>query len=249
MIDLKKKVVLITGGSGFFGSRLAKIIQLNNGVPIILDKKINSKKSSKFEYFKLDITKKKSVENVIKKITKKYEKIDCLINNAALNNKLDQNKSKLENFSLKQWNDEINVGLTGALLVTQSVIKNMIKNKSGSIICISSDLGLIAPNQDIYNKKIKKPVSYSVVKHGIIGFGKYLSTYLGDFNIRSNILCPGGIYNKQPRKFVNKLEKLIPLKRMAKIDDYDGIILYLCSDLSTYMTGSVISCDGGRTVW
>ena len=104
-----------------------KTIQLNNGVPIILDKKILKKKSSKFEYFNVDITKKKSIEKVIRKIIKKYKKIDCLINNAALNKKLNQNKSKLENFSLKQWNDEINVGLTGALLITQSVLKNMIK--------------------------------------------------------------------------------------------------------------------------
>ena len=125
----------------------------------------------------------------------------------------------------------------------------MIKKKSGSIINISSDLGLIAPNQAIYNSNIKKPVSYSVVKHGMIGFGRYLATYLADKNIRSNVLCPGGIYNKQPKKFINKLTKLIPLKRMAKINDYDGIILYLCSDYSSYMTGSVISCDGGRTAW
>jgi NAD(P)-dependent dehydrogenase (short-subunit alcohol dehydrogenase family) len=249
MIDLKKKVILITGGSGFFGSRLAKIISTNNGIPVIIDNKFSKNKSFKYDFFKTDITKLNEVKTTIKKVIKKYKKIDCLINNAALNTSIDKNKQKLENFSIKKWNEEINVGLTGALIVTQAVVKAMIKNKSGSIINISSDLGLIAPNQSIYNSNTKKPVSYSVVKHGIIGFGKYLATYLADHNIRSNILCPGGIYNNQPKKFVKKLEKLIPLKRMAKINDYDGIILYLCSDYSEYMTGSVITCDGGRTAW
>mgnify|MGYP006229529429 CR=1 FL=1 len=125
----------------------------------------------------------------------------------------------------------------------------MINQKNGNIINISSDLGIIAPNQFLYEKNNKKPVSYSVVKHGIIGFSKYLATYLADYNIRSNSFCPGGISNNQPRKFVNKIKKLIPLKRMAEINDYDGIILYLCSDYSSYMTGSTIVCDGGRSSW
>ena len=125
----------------------------------------------------------------------------------------------------------------------------MIKQQSGNIINISSDLGVIAPNQSLYSKNNKKPISYSVVKHGIIGFSKYLATYLAEYNIRSNSLCPGGISNNQPKEFISKIKKLIPLKRMAKINDYDGIILYLCSDYSSYMTGSTIVWDGGRSVW
>ena len=257
MFDLSSKIIIITGGAGLLGSRLAEIIISNNGTPIILDndnkkivklkKKVNKK--NLIECHKVDITNKKQIKNTIDKIYKKYKKIDCLINNAGYNPKLGLKNNKFENFTIKQWEKEIQIGLTGSLVVTQETVKRMIKQQSGNIINISSDLGVIAPNQSLYSKNNKKPISYSVVKHGIIGFSKYLATYLAEYNIRSNALCPGGISNNQPKKFVSKIKKLIPLKRMAKINDYDGIILYLCSDYSSYMTGSTIVCDGGRSAW
>ena len=257
MFDLSSKIIIITGGAGLLGSRLAEIIISNNGTPIILDndnkkivklkKKVNKK--NLIECHKVDITNKKQIKNTIDKIYKKYKKIDCLINNAGYNPKLELKNNKFENFTIKQWEKEIQIGLTGSLVVTQETVKRMIKQQSGNIINISSDLGVIAPNQSLYSKNNKKPISYSVVKHGIIGFSKYLATYLAEYNIRSNALCPGGISNNQPKEFVSKIKKLIPLKRMAKINDYDGIILYLCSDYSSYMTGSTIVCDGGRSAW
>lgn len=257
MFDLSSKIIIITGGAGLLGSRLAEIIISNNGTPIILDndnkkivklkKKVNKKKL--IECHKVDITNKKQIKNTIDKIYKKYKKIDCLINNAGYNPKLGLKNNKFENFTIKQWEKEIQIGLTGSLVVTQETVKRMIKQRIGNIINISSDLGVIAPNQSLYSKNNKKPISYSVVKHGIIGFSKYLATYLAEYNIRSNTLCPGGISNNQPKEFVTKIKKLIPLKRMAKINDYDGIILYLCSDYSSYMTGSTIVCDGGRSAW
>tara|TARA_B100000242_G_C43004610_1_gene466787 strand:+ start:399 stop:1175 length:777 start_codon:yes stop_codon:yes gene_type:complete len=258
MYDLKSKVIIITGGAGLLGSRMVKIILEYGGIPIVFDndqkklnklKKILKKKVNLVHFYKVDITKKNQLRKSINKINKKFKKIDCLINNAGFNPKLGKKNNKFENFSIGQWNKEIEIGLTGSLMITQEVVKSMIKQKNGSIINISSDLGIIAPSQFLYEDNEKKPISYSVIKHGMIGFSKYLSTYLAEYNIRSNALCPGGISNNQPKKFVNKIKKLIPLKRMAKINDYDGIILYLCSDYSSYMTGSVIVCDGGRSAW
>ena len=254
MFDLKSKIIIITGGAGLLGSRMVKTIQEYGGTPIVLDndQKKKEKKKKKFNsanFYMVDIKKKKQIKSTINKIHKKFKNIDCLINNAGFNPKISSKSNKFENFSIEQWNKEIQIGLTGSFLVTQEVVKKMINQKNGNIINISSDLGVIAPNQFLYEKNNKKPVSYSVVKHGIIGFSKYLATYLADYNIRSNTLCPGGISNNQPRKFVNKIKKLIPLKRMANINDYDGIIIYLCSDHSSYMTGSTIICDGGRSSW
>ena len=125
----------------------------------------------------------------------------------------------------------------------------MAKFKKGTIINVSSDLGIIAPDQRIYKKSsFVKPVTYSVVKHGIIGLTKYTASYWGKKNIRCNAIAPGGIYNKQDSSFVKNINKLIPLGRMAKKNEYNGLILFLCSDLSSYMTGSIIVADGGRTI-
>lgn len=257
MFDLNSKIIIVTGGAGLLGSRLVETIISNNGTAIVLDndnKKIsklkkNLNKKNLIECHNVDISNKKQIKNTIDKIYKKYKKIDCLINNAGYNPKLGLKNSTFENFSIKRWEKEIQIGLTGSLIVTQETVKKMIKQRNGNIINISSDLGVIAPNQSLYEKNNKKPISYSVIKHGMIGFSKYLATYLAEYNIRSNTLCPGGISNNQPKKFINKIKKLIPLKRMAKINDYDGIILYLCSDYSSYMTGSTIICDGGRSAW
>jgi len=211
-------------------------------------KKTLSKKKYQVEFYKVDITKKKEIDTTIDKIFKKHKRIDCLINNAAFNPKSNNKKNNFENISINQWETELNVGLTGALIITQAVAKKMIKQNYGNIINISSDLGIVAPNQNIYGNS-KKPITYSVIKHGIIGFSKYLSTYLTDHNIRSNTLCPGAIQYKVSKSLIKNIKKLIPLNRMAKVGDYDGIILFLCSDKSSYMNGSTIICDGGRTVW
>lgn len=125
----------------------------------------------------------------------------------------------------------------------------MSKFRKGNIINISSDLGIIAPDQRIYeDSNFIKPVTYSVVKHGIIGLTKYTASYWGKRNIRCNAIAPGGIFNKQNSLFVKRINKLIPLGRMAKKREYDGLVLFLCSELSSYMTGSVIVADGGRTI-
>ena len=125
------------------------------------------------------------------------------------------------------------------------------KNKNGgSILNISSDLGLIAPDQSLYrvnnleeHLQPVKPITYSVVKSGLIGITRYVSTYWAKKNVRVNAICPGGVFNNQDSKFVKRLIKKIPLNRMANKDEYQGLIIFLLSSSSSYITGSIISAD------
>jgi len=132
----------------------------------------------------------------------------------------------------------------------------MVEKNNGVILNISSDLSIISPDQRLYKKEeLKeskqpvKPVTYSVVKHGLTGLTRYLSTYWADKNIRVNSISPGGVYTDQPDEFVKKITKLIPLGRMANLDEYKAAIIFLCSDASSYMTGSNLVIDGGRSIW
>jgi len=247
--DLKNKNVIITGGLGFLGKQIIQAFSEQGSNIIILD---NKKRviSNKFEHYVCDISKEKSLEMISKKILSKYKKIDILINNAATNHNIKNKIKSFEKFKLKIWEKDIMIGLTGSFLCTKIFGTIMSKQKDGgNIINISSDLGLIAPDQRLYNHTaFRKPVSYSVVKNGIIGLTKYTASYWAKKNIRCNALAPGGIFNNQDKKFISKIKKLIPLNRMAKINEYNQTILFLASDASSYMTGSIVVSDGGRTI-
>jgi NAD(P)-dependent dehydrogenase (short-subunit alcohol dehydrogenase family) len=241
MFDLKDKVVVITGGAGLLGKMHAEAVTEAGGTALLTD----VVKSDNCHY--MDVTDKKSIQNFFDGLSK----VDVLINNASLNPKMVSKKedNKFENFNLDDWNKSLNVNLTGSFLCSQVFINKIIKDRNGGcIINISSDLGVIAPDQRIYGDDFK-PVDYSVTKHGIIGLTKYLSTYFADKGIRVNSISPGGVYTNQSMEFVNNLSKLIPMGRMAHKDEYKGAIVFLCSDASSYMTGHNLIIDGGRSVW
>ena len=248
---LKNKNIIITGGSGFLGNQITSALLNEKANVYIIDIK-NPKKKMPAKYFKSDITNEDELKKILKFFKSKNIKIDVLINNAAIDyppTKSKVNKLKLENFPNLLWDKDILVSLKGSYLCTKVFGSYMSKFKKGSIINVSSDLGIIAPDQRIYKKNgFIKPVTYSVVKHGIIGLTKYTASYWGNKNIRCNAIAPGGIFNNQDNSFVKKLNQLIPLGRMARKNEYNGLILFLCSDLSSYITGSVIVADGGRTV-
>ena len=249
--NLKNKNVVITGGNGFLGSQITSSLLYEKANVYIIDI-TNPKKKISAKYFKSDITNEKDLKEILKFFKLKKIKIDVLINNAAIDYPpliSKKNNFKFEAFPNELWDKDISVSLKGSYLCTKVFGSYMSKFKKGSIINVSSDLGIIAPDHRIYkNNGFVKPVTYSVVKHGIIGLTKYTASYWGKKNIRCNAIAPGGIYNNQDRSFVKKINQLIPLGRMAKKNEYNGLILFLCSDLSSYMTGSVIVADGGRTI-
>jgi NAD(P)-dependent dehydrogenase (short-subunit alcohol dehydrogenase family) len=270
-MDLKNKVIVVTGSCGLLGREHVKAIASYGGIPVLIDldqniindfsNEINEKYNINSCGFKVDITNEKLVKSNVTQIINKYGKIDGLVNNAANNPKIEQkenkNFSRLENFSIDNWENDLSVGLKGAFICTKHYGFQISKNKAGgSIVNISSDLGLIAPNQQIYkikglkdNLQPVKPVTYSVVKTGLIGLTRYVSTYWADKNVRCNAICPGGVENNQDPKFIKKLIKKIPLNRMARKDEYRELLVLLLSNSSSYINGSIISADGGRTTW
>jgi NAD(P)-dependent dehydrogenase (short-subunit alcohol dehydrogenase family) len=268
--DLTGKVAIITGGVGMLGEKHAEAVAEFGGKPILLDidEKTGAEKASrisreyqvKCEFQFCDITDESQLSNVRDNLLNKFGHIDILLNNASIDPKVteksEKNLSRLENFTIDQWNLELGVGLTGAMLCSKIFGYEMAKNNKGVVLNISSDLGIIAPDQRIYkkeglseNEQPVKPITYSVIKHGLIGLTKYIATYWADKGVRCNALCPGGIYNKQPDEFVKKITNLIPLGRMAVIDDYKAAIVFMVSNASSYMNGEVVSMDGGRSVW
>ena len=250
-LNLKNKNIVITGGNGFLGGQITNALLNEKANVYIIDIKKPKKKTSA-KYFESNITNEQDLKKILKIFKLKKIKIDVLINNAAIDyppSKSKKNNFKLEAFPNNLWDKDISVSLKGSYLCTKVFGSYMSKFKKGTIINVSSDLGIIAPDQRIYkNSGFIKPVTYSVVKHGIIGLTKYTASYWGEKNIRCNAIAPGGIYNNQNSSFVKKINQLIPLGRMAKKNEYNGLILFLCSDLSSYMTGSVVVADGGRTI-
>ena len=240
IFDLSDKVALITGGAGLLGKEHAAAIESAGGKAILTDIVEDP------DCIYMDVTDKESIEAVAKKIPR----VDILINNAALNPKMvERGENRFETFDLARWNKSLEVNLTGAFLCSQVFINKMINDKiQGVVINVASDLGIIAPDQRIYDGDVK-PVDYSVTKHGLIGLTKYLSTYYANNKIRINTISPSGVYTNQDEEFVKRLSNLIPLGRMAKIDEYRGAIIFLCSEASSYMTGGNLILDGGRTAW
>jgi NAD(P)-dependent dehydrogenase (short-subunit alcohol dehydrogenase family) len=249
--NLKNKNIIITGGFGFLGTQITNALLRQKANVYVIDIK-KPKKITKTKYFETDITKEIELIKILNFFKSKKKKIDVLINNAAIDynpGKKGSDKLKLETFSNDIWDKDILVSLKGSYLCTKIFGSYMSKYNRGSIINISSDLGIIAPDQRIYKKNnFTKPVTYSVVKHGIIGLTKYTASYWGKKNVRCNAIAPGGIFKNQDSSFIKKINNLIPLGRMAKKNEYNGLILFLCSDLSSYLTGSVIVADGGRTI-
>lgn len=271
--DLTGKTALITGASGLLGGQHARAILQHGGAVVLTDIDESGLVKQKqalvkefppnvVRYFLMDVTDESSIKLVLKELQERNIHISILINNAAIDPKVSLEDSltettRLENFSPHQWNLEIAVGLTGVFLCSKVFGTVMASSeKSGVILNISSDLSVISPDQRLYLKEHTgpdyqpvKPITYSAIKSGIVGLTRYLATYWSEQGVRCNSLSPGGVENGQGEEFTRKLISRIPMGRMAKVDEYRGVIQFLCSDASAYMNGQNVIMDGGRSVW
>jgi NAD(P)-dependent dehydrogenase (short-subunit alcohol dehydrogenase family) len=265
--SLTGRVVAITGGAGLLGSEHAKAVVEAGGTPVLLDVDLEGAEKRAADAgggawaLRADVTDEPSLERARDAIVERAGGINALVNNAARNPKVEGHglaaATRLEQMPLAEWARDLEVGLTGAFLCSR-VLGGAIasRGRGGAIVNIASDLALISPDQRLYrvegvdeDEQPVKPVTYSVVKAGLVGLTRWLATYWAEAGVRVNAISPGGVEAGQPEEFVARLTQRIPLGRMARPDEYRAAIVFLLSDASSYMTGHNLVMDGGRTVW
>jgi NAD(P)-dependent dehydrogenase (short-subunit alcohol dehydrogenase family) len=231
--NLKDKVVVITGATGIQGPEHAKSFKAEGAKVVVTDIKDTE--------INLDVTKKESIDTAVKKILADHGRIDVWVNNHGATGKQ----------AVTDWDHIIKVNLTGTYLCCLAAAEAM--TKGGSIINLASIYGLVGPDFSLYpkaeydGKPMGVPAGYSVSKGGIISLTRHLASLWAEKNIRVNCVTPGGIFDNQSDDFVKAYSQKVPLGRMAKKDEISGALLYLASDLASYVTGTNIVVDGGLT--
>lgn len=269
LFDLKNKVAVIVGGAGKMGQQFASTLGFAGARVIIADvdkeksdnlaKEISSRVKTVVKGFKCDVVKEKQVKELFKTVHDEYGQIDALIYNVMA--KPGGYYKPFGQYQTTAWKKVLDGNLTGAFLCCREVADYMKLSNGGSIVLTSSIYGVVGPDQRIYKgcspagniygdkEPLNCPASYSASKAGLLGLAKYLATLLGEYNIRVNLLTPGGVYDGQEEPFHNEYVNRTPLRRMAVWSDFNGAILFLVSDASRYMTGANLVVDGGWTAW
>ena len=260
-MNLKGRRALITGASGGIGKQIAYSIAEAGGDLFLLDMpnaeydqdfyKLKDLFDIKVDFFQCDLESEIQRKLTINSLNKRADNIDILINNAAFvgETKLDGWVVEFKDQSIDVWRRALEVNLTAIFHLTQGLVEKLSQSGSGSIINIASIYGSVGPDHSLYEgTTMGNPAGYAASKGGLIQLTRWLSTTLAP-DIRVNSISPGGVYRSQSDKFVKKYIQKTPLKRMATEEDLKGGIIYLASDLSSYVTGQNIFIDGGWTAW
>lgn len=274
LFSLGGRVALITGGAGFLGRQHASALAEAGAKVVLWDiseemlakarAELDPKFPGRIFTRTMDIADPKSVLEAAKHLESEQGALDILVNNAGMTVARGQEKFRryfdaFEDYPLDLWEMALQVNLTGTFLVTQSVCRLMKKSAGrASIINIASDVGVISPDHRIYQPNPERdypgvgfnsPLSYAVSKSAIIHMTRYWATYWSKAGIRVNAISPAGIENSQDPKFQRELTERIPLGRMGRPHELKGALVYLASDASSFVTGSNLMVDGGRTIW
>lgn len=267
LFELGGKAVVVTGAGGLLGRNHVSAIAAAGGRPIAVDIEADRLASLSDEFtssddllvtIQADVTIEEEVTSIAEGIQRDFGPVWGLVNNVAANPAMVRGNpvSRLESTPVNSWEDDLRLGLTSAWLCGRAFGAQMAANGGGSIVNIASDLALIAPDQRIYRHDAgidvecpMKPASYSATKGGLRMLSKYFATYWSPVPVRSNCLMPGSVYALQSAELVHELESRIPLHRLAAPSEYQGAIIFLLSEASSYMTGSDLVIDGGRSAW
>lgn len=253
LLNLENKIAVVSGGAGLVGYFISEGLAEAGAKVIVAD--VNLKKCKEIakeltnngldvEAEELDITDEKSIIELRDKVVSKHRKIDILVNSAVAR--------PMQKFDdpIENWESSMKTNATGIFLCTRIFVDQMVKQKKGNIINISSIYGMVGPDFRIYEgTDMDNPPDYAFHKAGLINFTRYLATRFAKYNIRVNCIIAGGLFNNQPKAFLDKYNCRVPLGRMANGDDIKGAVVYLASDASSYVTGHNLIVDGGWTIW
>jgi NAD(P)-dependent dehydrogenase (short-subunit alcohol dehydrogenase family) len=263
LFKLEGKTIVVTGGTGLLGSAYCKVLASQGANIVIADINEAACANLALELEKLyqvralgvacNVNNESEVNALFSESLAAFGKVDSIVNNAAATGehlmKVGSAFEDFENYPLDLWNEVIKTNLTGVFLVAREGGKAMLSNnEGGSLINVSSTYGIVGPDHRIYEgMEFKSFAPYSASKAGVHGLTRWLATYWGSVGIRVNTLVPGGVENGHDPEFVRRYIDRTPLRRMAKSEDYLGIIVYLASDMSKYATGQQFIVDGGWT--
>lgn len=266
IFSLDNKTAVVTGAVGLLGRQHCRALAEAGANVVATDLRSDACKALAEELsagtktnalgFGADITYPASLDALKIETLKQYGSIDVLVNNAAVDDVFHDSgvAIRFEDYSLESWQRSIGVNLTGAFLCCQIIGSEMARRGGGSIINIASTYGIVAPDQSIYRRAdgtqaFYKSAAYSVSKAGVLALTRYLAAYWGGAGVRVNALSPGGVENAQDDYFIQNYSRRAPARRMATPHDYQGAIVFLASEASSYMTGANLVVDGGWTIW
>ena len=273
LFNVEGKICIITGGLGQIGKNFVQAMRERGAKVAVWGRTVNDErivktfgadalKDADLRFYTVDITDKASLNAALDDMEKVWgDAPDVLVNNAGIDTQPSappEVSGPFENFPEEVFRDVVNVNLVGTFLACQAVGARMVKaNKGGSIINIGSIYGMVSPIQDIYAYKKEqtgipfiKPVAYSAAKSGIYNLTRYLATYWGKQGIRVNTLTPAGVWrDTQDATFQANFCARMPMGRMSREDEYNGALIFLASEASSFMTGSNLVIDGGWTAW
>ncbi len=265
--SLDSKIVIITGGTGNLGVDYCAGLLKAGATVISWDLNTKTEEVSKrlkecgasienFHNLEIDITNETEVQAAVQKCIESFGRIDALINNAAMNPTVGTDESKklfvpYEQYPIELWEKELKVNLTGMMICIKAVAPVMMRQRNGSIVNIASEVANIAHDHRVYSEPNKfKSIAYVTTKTGVLGLTRQWAARLGLYNIRVNAFSPGGVQSPNvPEDFAKKFGDMNMFGRMARPGEYNGIIIFLCSDASSFMTGSNLIVDGGKSSW